>query len=181
LIWTYKDLDLYELDDPNVDYDVGISFMYQHRVSLPHLSKPWINFHPGPLPEYKGRNLCYHALINGEKEFGVSIHYMDEFFDTGKIIDVVKFPVGEDWCADSLSYFTLDISKTLFQLYLPKILSGKEFSTVENVGGTYYKKDVIDPVIKLSEEQERQIRAITYKEFTPRINISGMWFKVVRE
>src|SRR5688572_16330985 len=108
------------------EYDVGISFMHLHKVPAKEVnSRPWFNFHPAPLPEYKGRDLCYHAIVNGEKEFGVTLHYMDENFDTGDIIDVVRFPVPDWWTAEHLSARVIWMSKWLFDDYLPRILAGE--------------------------------------------------------
>lgn len=45
-----------------------------------------INCHAGKLPFYRGRNILNWALINDEKEFGITIHYVDEGIDTGDII-----------------------------------------------------------------------------------------------
>ena len=167
--------------DWSEEYDVGISFMYQYRVPKEQLDRPWFNFHPGPLPEYKGRNLCYNALMNGEREFGATLHYMDEDFDTGAIIKVSRFPIEDHWCADDLSRATFQESERLFSKYLPRILGGYIFPTVENRGGKYYRKEEIDDLLYLPEDIENKIRAITYKEFCPRIRIGDQVFKVVRE
>lgn len=167
--------------DWSEDYDIGISFMYPYKVPADQLHKTRINFHPGPLPEYKGRNLCYHAIMNGEKEFGATVHYMDENFDTGRIIEVSHFPIDPAWCADELSAVTIEEAKTLFQEYLPRILAGEEFHSSPNVGGTYYSKQEIDEFISVSKSTQNQIRAISYENFVPKININGRIFKVVRE
>jgi methionyl-tRNA formyltransferase len=45
-----------------------------------------VNVHSGLLPEYRGSNPIQWAIINGESEAGVTIHYMDGGFDTGDII-----------------------------------------------------------------------------------------------
>ena len=46
----------------------------------------FINCHAGALPFYRGRNILNWALINGEEQFGVTVHYVDEEIDTGDII-----------------------------------------------------------------------------------------------
>ena len=164
------------------DYDVGISFMYQYRVPKEQLDgHVWFNFHPGPLPEYKGRNLCYHALANGEKQFGATVHYMDEGFDTGYIVEVLRFFIPEGWCADDLSSATLRASEELFIKYLPVILSGEFVFKFENTGGHYYHKEPINEFLTISKTLENEIRAITYKDHYPKIDIGGTIFKVVRE
>jgi methionyl-tRNA formyltransferase len=45
-----------------------------------------INCHAGKLPFYRGRNILNWVLINGESEFGITVHYVDEGIDTGDII-----------------------------------------------------------------------------------------------
>lgn len=45
-----------------------------------------INCHAGKLPFYRGRNILNWVLINDEKEFGITVHYIDEGIDTGDII-----------------------------------------------------------------------------------------------
>ena len=54
------------------------------------------------LPFYKGRNILNWVLINDEKEFGITVHYVDEGIDTGDIILQETFPI-----IDSDDYSTL--------------------------------------------------------------------------
>ncbi|HOV78614.1 MAG TPA: methionyl-tRNA formyltransferase [Bacillota bacterium] len=52
-----------------------------------------INYHPSILPKYRGGNAIAWAIICGEKETGVTIHYIDEGVDTGDIILQEKVPI----------------------------------------------------------------------------------------
>lgn len=52
-----------------------------------------INCHAGKLPLFRGRNVLNWALINGEKEIGVTCHYVDEGVDSGDIISQKTFPI----------------------------------------------------------------------------------------
>ncbi len=45
-----------------------------------------INYHPSLLPKYRGGSAINWAVISGEKETGVTVHYIDEGVDTGDII-----------------------------------------------------------------------------------------------
>jgi len=45
----------------------------------------FLNIHPSLLPDYKGVDPVFYALLKGEKDIGVSIHEMLEAFDTGDI------------------------------------------------------------------------------------------------
>jgi len=55
-----------------------------------------INCHAGKLPFYRGRNFLNWVLINDEKEFGVTVHFVDERIDTGDIILQKTYPVTDD-------------------------------------------------------------------------------------
>lgn len=45
-----------------------------------------INMHTGKLPEYRGRHAINWALLNGEKEIGITVHYLNDNIDQGDII-----------------------------------------------------------------------------------------------
>lgn len=55
-----------------------------------------INCHSGKLPFYRGRCPIIWAIINDEKEFGITVHYMDEGIDTGDIILQRSFEISDD-------------------------------------------------------------------------------------
>lgn len=87
----------------NCDLFVSMSFNQIFRskiINLPPLKT--INCHAGKLPFYRGRNILNWALINDEKEFGITVHYMDEGIDTGDIILQRTYPIS-----DSDNYNTL--------------------------------------------------------------------------
>jgi methionyl-tRNA formyltransferase len=82
------------------DLLVSMSFdqiFKQELIQLPRLGL--INCHAGRLPFYRGRNVLNWALINGEKEFGVTVHYVDACIDTGDIIcqDIVSIHPDDDY------------------------------------------------------------------------------------
>ena len=53
-----------------------------------------INAHVSLLPKYRGAAPMQRAIINGERETGVTIMYMNEGLDTGDIITAEVFPIG---------------------------------------------------------------------------------------
>ncbi len=63
-----------------------------------------INFHPSLLPKYRGGTAINWAVLSGEKETGVTIHYIDEGLDTGDIIIQEKVDIDPDDTVVSL-YF----------------------------------------------------------------------------
>lgn len=75
------------LVDADCDIFVSMSFnqiFKREVIDIP--SNKIINCHAGKLPYYRGRNILNWALINDEKDFGVTVHYVDEGIDTGDII-----------------------------------------------------------------------------------------------
>jgi len=55
-----------------------------------------INVHASMLPAYRGAAPIHRAVINGEKETGITIMQMDAGLDTGDIIIQDKVPIGLD-------------------------------------------------------------------------------------
>ena len=79
------------------DLFVSMSFNQIFRsglINLPPLKT--INCHAGKLPFYRGRNILNWALINDEKEFGITVHYVDEGIDTGDIIIQRCYPIADE-------------------------------------------------------------------------------------
>lgn len=149
----------------DIDYDLGISFLYTYKIPPSEFlkNKVWINFHPGPLPEYRGRNLCYHALMENAKEFGATLHYMDQEFDTGKIIKVKRFSIEPHHTAGDLSDLSKKALVDLFLDFIPQFLQGEIIEAYEQTKDSrYYKKSVINEEIELSPEQRQKIKALTF-------------------
>jgi phosphoribosylglycinamide formyltransferase-1 len=61
-----------------------------------------LNIHPSLLPKYKGVNTHQRALDAGDKEHGVSVHFVTEELDGGPVILQAKVPVFEGDTADDL-------------------------------------------------------------------------------
>ena len=78
------------------DLFVSMSFNQIFRKKILNLP-PYktINCHAGKLPYYRGRNILNWVLINDEKEFGITVHYIDEGIDTGDIILQRTFPIED--------------------------------------------------------------------------------------
>lgn len=52
-----------------------------------------VNIHPALLPSFPGANGIKDAYESGVKVFGVTLHFVDEGVDTGKIIDQDSFKI----------------------------------------------------------------------------------------
>lgn len=79
------------------DLFVSMSFNQIFKKKILEIPKHGvINCHAGKLPFYRGRNVLNWVLINDEKEFGITVHYVDEGIDTGDIINQITYPILEE-------------------------------------------------------------------------------------
>jgi len=70
-------------------FDLGVSYSYPRKITKELLKIPpkgFVNYHAAPLPKYKGWWVYEEAIENKETNWGVTLHVMDESYDTGPII-----------------------------------------------------------------------------------------------
>lgn len=81
------------------EVDVFVSMSYNQIFKTDAIALPprgIINCHAGELPFYRGRNILNWALINDERHFGVTVHYItDSAIDTGDIILQKQLPITD--------------------------------------------------------------------------------------
>ena len=134
---SQKGLPLYAPDDINhplwiakigkMKPDFIFSFYYRNMVGKELLSIPakgCINLHGSLLPKYRGRCPINWAVINGEKETGVTFHYMTEKPDTGDILAQEKFPIGPNDTARDVHENAAKAAAKLLRAALPKLKKG---------------------------------------------------------
>lgn len=68
-----------------------------------HYSGKVLNIHPSLLPAYRGTHTHERALEAGEKEHGVSVHFVTEELDGGPVVLQCVIPVKADDDRDSLA------------------------------------------------------------------------------
>jgi natural product biosynthesis luciferase-like monooxygenase protein len=83
-----------------------------------------INFHDGPLPEYAGLNTPVWALLNGEREYGITWHLMTDKVDQGAILAQRRFAIDENETALSLNTKCFEAGIAGFEELLPHVAAG---------------------------------------------------------
>ena len=130
---------------PMRDCEIFVSVMYDRIVQEDFIAgRKCFNFHPGILPEYRGAGAYSWAILNGERETGVTLHEIDRDIDHGPIIEVRKFPVMPDSTASSLFRQAEKVMVLMFRHWLPKLIAG-EYATApqdEANAGIYYRKEL---------------------------------------
>lgn len=153
------------------ELDVSVSFLYPRRIRRPLLDLArlgCINFHPAPLPEYRGWGIYIFGLLNAESKWGVTAHWVDEDFDTGDLIKVRRFdvnPVHET--SLSLERRSQRYLLELFEEVVDRLLRGERLPRDKQGEGTYYDR--------ASTEKERRIRADDTPETIDR-RIRAFWY-----
>tara|TARA_B100001057_G_scaffold498826_1_gene607255 strand:+ start:929 stop:1513 length:585 start_codon:yes stop_codon:yes gene_type:complete len=82
-----------------------------------------INIHPSLLPKYKGLNTHERVISNGEKFTGCTVHYVNRYLDSGKIIFQKKVRVAKNDNAKSIEKKVLKIEHEIYPKVIDKILS----------------------------------------------------------
>ena len=91
-----------ELSSYNADLFVVVAFRMLPEVvwSMPPMGT--FNLHASLLPQYRGAAPINHAIINGEKETGLTTFLLDKEIDTGEIIMLEKVVIEDDETAGTL-------------------------------------------------------------------------------
>ena len=110
---------------PDVCAVVAYGRILPQRV-LDIAPKGFINIHASLLPKYRGSAPYQWAVLDGEKETGVTAMYLIREMDAGDMIDAAKTPIGPDETAGEL----LDRLAVLGADLLSKTLTRVEDGTV---------------------------------------------------
>jgi len=83
-----------------------------------------INVHPSLLPKYRGLSPLHQALIHGDMETGVTIHFIDEGVDTGDILLQEPIPLTRAASIYDLQMKVLSVYKHLVPRAVRLIAAG---------------------------------------------------------
>jgi methionyl-tRNA formyltransferase len=98
-----KDEDfLADLSSWNADVFVVVAFRMLPAEVWKMPKKGTFNLHASLLPDYRGAAPINWAIINGDRETGVSTFFIDKAIDTGNVIGQTKMPIGENETAGEL-------------------------------------------------------------------------------
>ena len=106
------------------DLQVVVAFRMLPEVVWNMPSKGTINLHGSLLPQYRGAAPINHAIINGEKESGVTTFFLTHEIDTGDIILSDRTPIGDDETAGELHDDLMVIGANLLVKTVTAIASG---------------------------------------------------------
>jgi phosphoribosylglycinamide formyltransferase 1 len=122
------------LQENGVDWIVLAGFLWKIPVTLikafpGHI----INIHPALLPKYGGKGMygrfVHQAVIgNKETESGITIHFVDEIYDNGKIIFQTTCPVLTEDSAPELENRVRKLELEHYPRVIEALINGTEES-----------------------------------------------------
>jgi methionyl-tRNA formyltransferase len=95
--------------------DLGIVVAYGHILRPDVLSVPprgMINVHASLLPRHRGAAPIQHAILEGDRETGISIMQMEAGLDSGPVLHQVVTPIADDETAGALAGRLADLGAT---------------------------------------------------------------------
>lgn len=117
---------LNQIRDLKLDLIVSVSYrqiLKREILGIPRAGA--VNLHPSYLPKYRGKNPLNWVLINGEKETGMTVHYINEGIDTGGILARKKIKIFQSDTADSLQKKFVRAAPALIARAIGLIRNGK--------------------------------------------------------
>ncbi len=156
-----------------INPDLILSLYYRNKIPSEIFTQAQLgayNLHGSYLPSYKGRAPLNWAIINGEKYTGVSLHIIEETFDTGDIIAQKKIEILPNEYVADIQTKVAQEALTLFKDNLDNIIlqrvQPKKQIDIKDVKASYYgKRTPQDSRIDFSKsavEIYNLIRAVSY-------------------
>lgn len=158
------DYDIIKKSNPDIIITCAYGQMLpKELLELPRFKS--INVHASLLPKLRGGAPIQRAIMNGEKETGITIMYMDEKMDTGNIISNKQIKIEDSDTYDSLHDKLSTLGIDLLIETLPSIVDGTNPSIKQNEEEATYAPliDKVDEKIdfnKTSLEVYNKIRGL---------------------
>ena len=151
--------------------DLVLSFLFWRLIRPPLIELGRIgclNFHPAPLPDWRGLGGYNVAVLEGLTEWGVSAHFVDEGFDTGDLVRVRRFPIDPDTeTALSLDIASQEHLLSLFREVIDLAVAGEPLPREPQGEGRYVTREQFEEMRRVRPDDppeltERRIRAFWY-------------------
>ena len=153
-------------------FDLAVSVLYWKKIKNPLIDFPQfgiINFHPAPLPDYKGTAGYNIAILNNLEKWAITAHYINESIDDGPIIEKIEFDIDKDYeTALSLEKKSQTYIKSIYKKVISNVSQKGILETSPNSGGIYISRKQMEAMkeIKEGDDIDRKIRAFWFPPYT---------------
>ena len=164
--------DKHENEFENID--LVISYLYPKKIKGKLIQLPkigCINFHPAPLPEFRGVSPYCFGILEDFPYWGVTCHFIDKEFDSGDIIKVNKFDVDlKKETSFSLEQKSQVHLLELFKNIIKLIFEGNDLPRKKQDNGKYFSQKDFERLRQVNENDSektiaKKIRAFWYPPF----------------
>jgi methionyl-tRNA formyltransferase len=143
-----------------------------------------INLHVSLLPKYRGAAPMQRAIMNGEKETGVTIMYMDEGLDTGDMLLCESFPIEKNDNFESVHDKTAELGARMLSTAIDKIAKGeierkKQNDSLATYAAKIEKEECLIDFKKSAKELDCFIRGLSPIPLAVTKTPSGKLLKIV--
>lgn len=161
------------------EIDLAITAQYGLIIPKHLLEKPKfgiINIHTSLLPKYRGASPIQSALLNNEKETGITIMKMDVGLDTGNILKQKEIEINPDDTYLDLDDKLAELANSFLEKTILEYLSGeiKEISQDDSKMTLCKQLDRDDGKIDLLTEKDNEIYN-KYRAYHPWPGIWTIW------
>ena len=121
---AYEQAVLAELKRRDVDFIVLAGYMrIIGKTLLEAYPMRILNLHPALLPSFPGAHGIADAYNYGVKVFGITIHFVDEGVDTGKIINQFAFHATDDDTLETIETKIHQLEHQYFPLTINEVIN----------------------------------------------------------
>lgn len=136
-----------------LEADIGFSVRFDRIIPqevIDSFSHGIFNTHGGILPEYRGSYCNINAIINEEKEYGVTLHYISYGLDAGDVVDIKKVEIKDSDTGFSLYKKSEELCYKVLEDNIRDIILGRnrrvsqdEMIAKGHECGVYYEESTI--------------------------------------
>jgi methionyl-tRNA formyltransferase len=148
--------------------DLIVCFSFPYRITPELCAIPRygaVNLHPAVLPAYRGPNV-FRPFYDGAPEFGATLHWIAEEYDTGNILSQRSAPMPEEVTVNSIFPIWGPLMGQTLAEGIGRALAGDPGSVQDDSGATYAAPFTEEEMwLDLSEPQRVLQRKMTALSF----------------
>ena len=161
--------------------DLVVVMAYGKLLPLNIINTPsygCINIHISLLPRWRGAAPVEHALLNGDKQTGVSIFRLVSELDAGPILSKVTISIEQDINKENLLEKLTFVGKNLLIKTLPNYFNNKIVLEEQNIEEATYASKISSELTRINFNDKAINIFNKIRAFSPK---PGAWFKYNNE
>lgn len=163
--------------------DLVVIAYYDYLLPPKVFQLPWmgsLNIHLGDPKRHRGCFPTTYALLDGDKDYRVVIHYIDQGIDSGPVLFSREFPIQPTWTGRDLYLEAIKQGVSMFEDSIDKIVDGVATPAQEPKSDKAMPREFPTRQISLTAEQKQAIKAFTFPGFPPPfVDVDGQIYEIL--